>query len=73
MVTIFRFKRYDISSDEFQHSRRWATRDAIERIGAEVLDDHGVDVDPSVLNGDGMTERNFNPHLRQGFQTYVSD
>jgi len=30
-ITVYRFIKYDISSDENRKSRRWATRQAIER------------------------------------------
>jgi len=70
-VTVYQFRLYDISNDENRQSRRWATREAIERIGGEVLEDTATEVDPSAVGGeiDGMTERNFDPHRQTGFQT----
>lgn len=44
-VQIFQFKMFDIGTDEFKQSRRWATREFIERVGglmtgkAAALDD----------------------------------
>jgi hypothetical protein len=72
-VTVYRFKKYDISTDNNTESRRWATREAIKRIGGEVLEDTAVEVDAAVLGAEieGMTERNFNPHPRTGFQGQV--
>jgi hypothetical protein len=72
-ITVYRFKKYDISNDENRQSRRWATREAIERIGGEVLEDTATEVDPSAVGTeiDGMTERNFDPHPRTGVQTQV--
>ncbi len=72
-VTVYRFRLYDINNDENRQSRRWATREAIERIGGEVSENTATEVDSSVLGKeiDGMTERNFDPHPRTGFQTQV--
>lgn len=44
------------------------TREAIERIGGEVMEDTETEVDESDLVYDGMTDRNFNPHKLTGFQ-----
>jgi hypothetical protein len=74
-VTVYRFRVYDITTDENRASRRWATRDAIERVRGGVLEDTATAVDSSVVGGeiDGMTERNFDPHRNIGFQTQVRD
>jgi hypothetical protein len=72
-VTVYRFRMYDISNDENRLSRRWATREAIERIGGEVLKNTATEVDCSVLGKEieGMTERNFDPRPRTSVQTQV--
>ena len=74
-LTIFRFRKYNISSDENQISRRWATREAIARIGGEPFEDTAVEVDASLLGReiDGMTDRGFDPRSRSGFQRQVTD
>jgi hypothetical protein len=74
-VTIFRFKKYNINSDEYQISRRWATREALTRIRGEPLEDTAVEVDVAVLSREieGMTDRDFDPHSRTGFQRQVTD
>ena len=74
-VTIYRFMVYDVTSDEFIKSRRWATIEAIERVRGEVLKDTSVEVDPSVLDSEvsGMTVRDFSPHSRAGFQQKVGE
>ncbi len=73
-VTIYRFTLYDIASDGKQKSRRWATREAIERLHGEILEDTATEVEASVLKSDipGMTERDFNPRARTGFQREVT-
>ena len=71
-VTVYRFSLYDIASDEQRTSRRWATREAIERIGGKVLESTATEVDVAALDENRMTERDFNPHPRTGFQTQVS-
>lgn len=65
-VTVYQFTKYDINIDENIKSRRWATREAITRVGGEVLEDTAMEVDDSVLGKeiDGMTDRNFNPYPR---------
>ena len=63
-VHIYRFTLYDITSDGAHQSRRWGTRDAVERIGGEVLVDTGVEVDASAVDSEvsGLTARDYNPH-----------
>jgi hypothetical protein len=72
-VTVYRFRRYEIAEDGYRVSRRWATREAIERVRCEILKDTAVEVDAAVLGGEieGMTEINFNPRPRIGFPTQV--
>jgi hypothetical protein len=72
-VKVYRFTVYDITTDENRRSRRWATREAIERAHGDVLDDTVTEVDSSVLGDeiDGMTARDFDPHPRTGFQRQV--
>ncbi|MCP3713558.1 hypothetical protein M3I54_43175 [Paraburkholderia sp. CNPSo 3274] len=66
-VQIYRFQKYDISTDEWQTSRRWATAEAITRVGGRLLGEP-LNVDESVLGGevDGMTDRAFNPNSTIG-------
>jgi hypothetical protein len=71
MVKVYRFQLYNISTDQNETSRRWGTREAIERIGGEVMKDTETEVNESDLIYDGMTDRDFNPHKLTGFQTQV--
>jgi hypothetical protein len=72
-VTIYRFQKYDITSDGNVQSRRWGTREAIESIGGEVIEATATQVDASAINPDipGLTTRKFEPHAQTGFQTRV--
>jgi len=72
-VTVYRFKLYNITTDENLQSRRWATLEAIERIHGEVLKDTATEVDASAVATDhaGMTVVGFNPHPRTGFQNAI--
>ena len=72
MVKVYRFQIYDGESDEKRTSRRWATREAIEgiRVGL-ILEETEVEIDEAHLDGNGMTERDFDPDHRPGFQTRV--
>jgi hypothetical protein len=68
MAKVYRFRMYVIKDDEMLTSRRWATREAIERVRGEILESTETEVDSSVLDSNGMTERDFDPHRRTGFQ-----
>ena len=70
-VAVYRFRRYDISSDEYVTSRRWAILETINLIRAEALIHTERLVDPNSLNAEGMTERGFDPDASSGFQTRV--
>jgi hypothetical protein len=63
MVTVFRFESWDVKTDQFIRSSRWATRQRIESLPARIVGD-GVEVPDEVLGReiDGMTDRNFDPH-----------
>jgi hypothetical protein len=74
MVRVFRFRTWDIANDCYQQSRRWATKEAIERVNGEITSD-SAEVDERYLGGevDGMTARGFDPFkpASAGFQTRV--
>ncbi|MDD2465227.1 MAG: hypothetical protein PHI97_14615 [Desulfobulbus sp.] len=73
-ITIYRFQVYSVINDNFQKSRRWGTRDAIERIAwGEILEDTATEVDESAIASDitCLTIIDFNHHRRTGFQTKV--
>ena len=71
---IFQFELYNITTDAMAKSRRWATREMIERLGGKILEETAVDVDSSMVGReiDGMTDRGFNPHWQTGFQRQVT-
>jgi hypothetical protein len=73
-ATIYQFTIYDIVNDETRTSRRWATRDAIQRACGQVLENTAMLVDVSILDGNGMTERDVSPKPAEntGFQRVVS-
>jgi hypothetical protein len=72
-VTIYQFTLYDITTDGTRKSMRWGTREAIARLGGELLEETAVQVDDGVLGEEvpGLTERGFNPHWQTGPQTQV--
>ena len=71
---IYRFRKYDISTDAIQTSRRWGTREGIESVEGKVIEDTATEVNATVVQSDipGLTERNFQPKRRAGFQTQVT-
>jgi hypothetical protein len=62
-VRIHRFRLYDINSDSYRISRRWATRDVIEALGGDLIEEPAVEVDASVVCSDieGMTVPDYTP------------
>lgn len=74
MVIVYRFQSWDINSDCFQNSQRWATKEAIERVRGEIISE-GVEIDDKFLGGEieGMTARSFDAHRPplSGFQREV--
>jgi hypothetical protein len=73
-VTVYQFTNYDMASDNVIKSRRWGTREAIEFIKANILEDTAVEVDDAVLGRQvaGLSEIGFNPHATNGFQRQVT-
>jgi phosphopantetheinyl transferase (holo-ACP synthase) len=72
MPKVYRFTIYDIKNDESVLSRRWATREAIAWAHGHAIEKTEIEVDASVLDGNGMTERDFDPHALKGFQRQVT-
>ena len=60
MTTIFRYRVYDKSKDEYAVSTRMATLKKIKRIGGEPIRDRYTTIDECLLV-DGWTEKNFSP------------
>jgi len=54
-IKIYRFKKYDIISDNNITSRRMATKEAIEKICAELLPETAIEVNLDIVDDDGMT------------------
>lgn len=59
-VWVFRFAMYDIGSDRFVESQRWATLRFIDSFNARRIGD-GVEVDSSQVDANGLTQPGFNP------------
>jgi hypothetical protein len=72
-VTIHRFRLYDIKTDSFCTSLRWATKEAVDSVRGEIIDGTATEVDASVVGREipGMTEREYRPNARTGFQREV--
>lgn len=62
-VKLYQFQMYDITSDHMQESKRWGTKEGIERIrGAYLLEDTELEVSESEVRWDhpdypGLTVR----------------
>jgi hypothetical protein len=55
-VKVYRFRLYDIASEDFKISARMATPACIKRIGADLIHRTELEIDKKDLNADGMTE-----------------
>jgi hypothetical protein len=62
MAIVYRFRMWDIINDCYQTSRRWATKERIESMGAEIEGD-GIEVNDSLISREyaGMTDRGYDP------------
>ena len=58
-VKVYRFRLYDIASEDFKISARMATAACIRRIRGEIIKRTELEIDKRFLNGDGMTEVGF--------------
>jgi len=68
---VFQFKMYDVASDEFRQSRRWATREFIEKVGG-LMTGRAAKVDEELVDEEGLTARDFEPEPKSsGFPTHV--
>jgi hypothetical protein len=73
-VTIYRFRTYNVATDEIKVSTRWATPEAILRIAhGEIIESTALEVDSTVLESDieGMTVRDWMPPKPAVFRSYV--
>jgi hypothetical protein len=60
-VTVYSFKKYDISKDDYIKSKRMGTEDAIKRFGGLVISETAIDIPAIDVNGDGLTGENYSP------------
>lgn len=60
MVKVWRYRKYDITIDDYRYSTRMATQEWIDRIEANRIEGTEADIDPKHLT-DGHTEKNFDP------------
>lgn len=75
-VIVYRFRVYDVLSDQMHLSRRMATREAINNVArGEVLETTAIEVEDSAIGTEiaGMTLIDFEPPSLGpvGFQTQV--
>lgn len=59
-MTVYQYRVYDIKSDEYVYSSRYATMTQIKRIGAEPVHKTGIVIDTKYLT-DGWTKKGFDP------------
>ena len=73
MTPVYRWKKYNISTDNEEISRRWATREAIDKFDGTRIEDSFILVDEALLGREieGMTDIGFHPGRRAEFQKQV--
>ena len=54
MVTIYRFRKYDVTTDENKVRPLRATREAIENLKGEIIEESAEEIDSSLLDGNGF-------------------
>jgi hypothetical protein len=60
-VKVWKFRKYDMTTDEYVESARYGTQEAIARIGAERIEETEVTVESGLVDDDGLTEKRFSP------------
>ena len=65
MERVYRYRCYDVHTDEYVYSTRYATMARINRIGAEAVHPSEIFLDSKYLK-DGWTEKNFDPAKAKG-------
>jgi hypothetical protein len=58
-VKVFRFRKYDISIDDYVLSTRLATREQIDRLHAEIVPGTEILIDSQYVKDDGWTDKGF--------------
>ena len=70
MITVYQFKRYDITTDTLRLSRRWGTREGIAALGGsfQILEETATEVAEADVQSDipGLTAIGFNPLVHKG-------
>lgn len=61
MLLVFPFRLYNIATDEFETSKRYATRNAIEKLGATQAGP-SVEVPIADVDADGLTAIGYDPY-----------
>jgi hypothetical protein len=54
LVTVYRFTKYDIFSDQNIFSLSMATRETIKGCRSKVIEGTGIEIDDARLDGNGM-------------------
>jgi hypothetical protein len=67
MVTVHRYRVYDISRDDYVVSTRMATAEKIAKIGGEIIPGTEFSIDADGIT-DGWTEKNFEPLMYPAMQ-----
>ena len=72
-ITVYQFEMYHTMHDVMHKSRRWGTREAIDKIHGNLIDGTGVEVDEATLGKDipGLSDIGYDPHATKGFQRQV--
>ena len=53
-IEVLKFKRYNIRTDEFEHSRTMATREKIKELCCQPIEEARNTIDSAQLDADGL-------------------
>jgi len=60
-VKVWKFRKYDMTTDEYVESARYGTKEAIARIGAQRIEETEVTITNDLIDSDGLTAKRFSP------------
>jgi hypothetical protein len=61
-VRVYRYRKYNVLSDDYVVSTRMATKVKIDQIRAEIIPGTEIEIDGGLLT-EGWTKKNFDPQI----------
>jgi len=67
MVKVYRYRKYDITIDDYCYSTRMGTQQWIDRIQAERIEGTEAEIDEKLVTPEGYTAKDFEPQNRSNW------